>query len=70
VAILPSIFNPDRNASPDVEVVRDVNGMLATILPEDPTVLMLVRPDRYIMAATSASPAAMAARVRNLIESY
>jgi 3-(3-hydroxy-phenyl)propionate hydroxylase len=70
VAILPSIFNPDRNATSDVEVVRDVNGMLATILPEDSTVLMLVRPDRYIMAATSASPAVMAAGVRNLMDSY
>jgi 3-(3-hydroxy-phenyl)propionate hydroxylase len=70
LAILPSIFNSDRNASSAIEVVRDINGTLAAFIPTDSTVLMLLRPDRYIVSSTSGSPAAMATNIRRLVQNY
>lgn len=57
LAILPAVTLPDRAAGDAVEVVRDRDGMLAAICPPGRTVLMLLRPDRYV-AAASLGPAA------------
>jgi 3-(3-hydroxy-phenyl)propionate hydroxylase len=53
IAILPSIFNARRPPIRGIEVVRDLYGALSHLASAGATVLMLVRPDRYIAAATS-----------------
>jgi 3-(3-hydroxy-phenyl)propionate hydroxylase len=82
LAILPSIYNPtpNRNSSPypnpnpglspELEVVRDVNGTMNAFVPDGRTAVMLLRPDRYIAAATCRSLAEMADRTRGLLHFY
>jgi 3-(3-hydroxy-phenyl)propionate hydroxylase len=70
LAILPSIYNPDSDASPEVEVVRDVNGTLASFGAGDETVVMMLRPDRYVAAASSGSLVEMADRTRRMFHSH
>ena len=53
VAILPSILNAERPPFPGIEVVRDLYGAISHLAPAGATLLMLVRPDRYIAAVTS-----------------
>lgn len=67
LAILPSVTLPDRETAADIEVVRDVDGMLATVMPAGRTVLMLVRPDRYVAAATTGSVADFATHVQAMV---
>jgi hypothetical protein len=70
LAILPSIYNPDSDASPEVEVVRDVNGTLASFGAGDETVVMMLRPDRYVAAASAGSLVEMADRTRRMFHSH
>ena len=70
LAILPNIYNPDLSASPEIEAVRDVNGAMASFVKGDDTVVMVLRPDRYIAAASSGSLAEMADRTRRMFHSY
>jgi 3-(3-hydroxy-phenyl)propionate hydroxylase len=58
LAILPAIYNADP-ASDDtgVTVGRDLTGEFGTVLPAETSVLMVVRPDRYVAAATPFDPA-------------
>lgn len=51
LAILPQTVNPDRDVSPVIETVRDVEGALTSFLSGEHSVLLLVRPDRYVAAA-------------------
>ncbi|MCY1372536.1 hypothetical protein D9M69_597480 [compost metagenome] len=48
-------------------MVRDFDGLIATVMPEGRTVLMLIRPDRYIAAATTGSVDAFAADVQSMV---
>jgi 3-(3-hydroxy-phenyl)propionate hydroxylase len=72
VAILPSDYNADPDiVSPGV-MGRDVSDGLRKFQPAMEDCLILVRPDRYIAAAATAEPgaiASMAAKVRALVES-
>lgn len=68
LAILPSTTLPDREAPSDVEVVRELDGLMGANMPAGRTVLMLIRPDRYVAAATTGSPAVFAARVKAMVE--
>lgn len=70
LAILPPIYNPDPDASQAIEVVRDINGTLSSLLPPHQTVVILLRPDRYIAAASSGSLPEMANRTRSLMHAY
>lgn len=79
VAILPSWQNPEAGSAvapatagtgePNETVVRDVTDLLATVLPDHGTTLLLVRPDRYVAAssATAASFDVFAESVRALV---
>lgn len=67
IAILPSSMLPDRDCAVDVVVARDVDDMMGPLMPVGATTLMIIRPDRYIAAASAGSPAAFAKRVRTLI---
>jgi 3-(3-hydroxy-phenyl)propionate hydroxylase len=69
LAILPSVTLPDRDIANDIEVVRDLNGLMATAMPAERTVLMLIRPDRYVAAATTGPAAAFATHVQAMIQS-
>lgn len=68
LAVLPA----DCNADPEqksVDVGRDVDDVMATFVAPGLDVIFLVRPDRYIAAAATAEPQAiarMAASVRTL----
>jgi 3-(3-hydroxy-phenyl)propionate hydroxylase len=68
LAILPSITLPDREAAAEIEVVRELDGLMEANMPVGRTALMLVRPDRYVAAATTGSPAVFAAQVKALVE--
>ena len=71
LAILPSICNPDPDASSsEIEVVRDVNGAMSSIAEGEDTVVMMLRPDRYVAAASRGSLAEMADRTRRMFQSY
>ena len=70
LAILPNTFNPDPNASEEIEVVRDVHGTMNAMFSGDATVVMLLRPDRYIASATAEPLAGMASRIRLLMRRY
>ena len=50
IAILPQIRNP-AGTSDSILVVRDLANALAPLAPRRQTILLLVRPDRYIAAA-------------------
>ncbi len=73
IAIVPMRINIDRAADPSIIAVRDIDDLLAGQMPEGET-LVLVRPDRYIMAATHApangitDAASLARSVRELVE--
>ena len=67
LAILPSTTLPDREAAADIEVVRELDGLMGKIMPHDRTVLMLIRPDRYVAAATTGSPVMFANRITELV---
>ena len=52
LAILPNIYNANSEASQEIDVVRDVHGTMNALLSPRSTMVMLLRPDRYIAAAT------------------
>jgi 3-(3-hydroxy-phenyl)propionate hydroxylase len=68
LAILPQHCNPDREG-PHLDVtLRDVNGTLAPFLSSDKTMVIIVRPDRYVCGASELADAAqLAALVRVLV---
>jgi 3-(3-hydroxy-phenyl)propionate hydroxylase len=69
IAVLPMIFNPAPDRS-EVEVVRDVADTLAPAMPEGKTLVLLVRPDRYVAAAAIPSPHSLkvlAADIKDLL---
>lgn len=71
LAVLPPDYNPDLPRA-DVETGRDVENRLAAFIPSARDVVLLVRPDRYVAAAATAEPAAiarMAAAARALFQS-
>ena len=68
LAILPSTTLPDRESAADIEVVRELNGLMGAAMPAGRTVLMLIRPDRYVAAATTDTSVAFAARVRAMVQ--
>lgn len=70
LAILPSIYNPDPDAPSEIQVVHDVNGTLAAFVGGGDTIVMVLRPDRYIAAASSGSLVEMADRTRRMFHSY
>jgi 3-(3-hydroxy-phenyl)propionate hydroxylase len=59
VAVLPRIINPDPDAPPDLDTVRDHAGAFDAVLPNGG--LVLVRPDRHVAAASTAEPDKMRA---------
>jgi 3-(3-hydroxy-phenyl)propionate hydroxylase len=61
LAILPSIYNPDPDIEGTIETVRDHAGAFASVISSDRDVLILVRPDRYMAAATVCTPESMRA---------
>jgi len=70
VAILPSIFNAQRPPLRGIEVARDLNGAITHLAPIGATLLMLVRPDRYIAAATSEASADFFTLLHLLVSRY
>jgi len=70
VAILPSIFNAQRTPLSGIQVVRDLHGAISHLAPSGATVLMIVRPDRYIAAATSEASPDFAALLHSLVSRY
>ncbi len=62
LAVLPGTINPDTCSA--IRAVRETNGLLASIVPENRTAVILVRPDRYIAVATFGSVASMASVVK------
>jgi 3-(3-hydroxy-phenyl)propionate hydroxylase len=69
LAILPNTMNRAACAGGCLEVVRDLGREFLRDIPEGTTAVMLVRPDRYIAAASTRSTAAMAQAVRGLVQS-
>jgi len=59
LAILPSIYSPDPDVGGEIETLRDHAGGLASVISSDRDVLILVRPDRYVAAATVCTPASL-----------
>jgi 3-(3-hydroxy-phenyl)propionate hydroxylase len=70
IAILPSIFNAQRPPIRGIEVVRDLYGAVSHLAPAGATVLMLVRPDRYIAAATFQVSAEFVTLLHPLVSRY
>lgn len=70
IAILPAITLPDPEWTGDVEIIRDAEGLMGSLLPAGVTTLMLFRPDRYVAAASTRSPAEFAKHIRGLIDRY
>lgn len=68
LAILPSTSLPDKNAPSGVEVVRDADGLMAKMMPTGKTVIMLLRPDRYVAAATTRDADVLAQKARGLAD--
>jgi 3-(3-hydroxy-phenyl)propionate hydroxylase len=69
IAVLPMIFNPAPDRS-EVKVVRDVADSLAPAMPEGKTLVLPVRPDRYVAAAAFTSPHSLkvlAADIKDLL---
>jgi 3-(3-hydroxy-phenyl)propionate hydroxylase len=69
LAILPNTINRAVCGECGLEIVRDLSRDFLREIPEGTTILMLVRPDRYIAAASTAPAATMAQAVRGLVES-
>jgi 3-(3-hydroxy-phenyl)propionate hydroxylase len=70
LAVLPMIFNPDPELS-EVDVVRDASDTLAPSMPAGRTLVLLLRPDRYVAAAALAIPDrlnGLAADIRDLVQ--
>jgi 3-(3-hydroxy-phenyl)propionate hydroxylase len=71
VAVLPMRINPEREGALNVTVGRDINDLLAEVLPGDRDSLVFLRPDRYVAAAglatSDAAVAGFAARVKALV---
>ena len=67
LAILPSIYNPDPTLP--VEAVRDIHATMNPFIPPTRTVFLLLRPDRYIAAASN-SLAGLASRTQTVTHSY
>jgi 3-(3-hydroxy-phenyl)propionate hydroxylase len=61
LAILQSIYSPDPEIGNAIETVRDHAGGFTPVMPSDRDVLILVRPDRYVAAATVCTPASIRA---------
>lgn len=73
IAVCPMRLNIDRAAPQDVLAVRDVEDFFGTQFPPGQDILVVVRPDRYIMAAAhirnKQDISAMAERVRQVVAS-
>ena len=68
VAILPPSINPEPEAPNMIEGLRDIKGTLASLIPAGQTIVILMRPDRYVAtAADAASLVSMADETRALI---
>jgi 3-(3-hydroxy-phenyl)propionate hydroxylase len=68
LAILPNTMNRMACAKGGPEVVRELSREFLREVPEGATVLLLVRPDRYIAAASTRSVDGLAQAVRGLVE--
>ena len=74
IAVVPMRINIDRTADPSITAVRDIDDLFARQMPGGMETIVLVRPDRYIMAASHApagsiaDSAVMAGNVRKLVE--
>ncbi len=66
IAILPQIQNPG-GAVEGVVAVRDIAGVLNHLAPAGRTIVLLLRPDRYVAAAAFAEDASFQQRVETLI---
>lgn len=70
IAVLPSAYNPDPEYPGDEPVARDATGALRSFLPTDRDIVLLLRPDRYVLSAAFGNLAAldrMAKQVRELL---
>jgi 3-(3-hydroxy-phenyl)propionate hydroxylase len=71
VAVLPARFNADRAGASDIPAGRDVDDVLGGTVPASGETLLLLRPDRYVAAATRATSAedvaAFGASIRALV---
>jgi 3-(3-hydroxy-phenyl)propionate hydroxylase len=70
LAILPGVYNPDPRAPIIGVLARDVDKAFSPFLPRDQDLLLLIRPDRYVVAASSADAASlgrMVVKVRDLV---
>jgi 3-(3-hydroxy-phenyl)propionate hydroxylase len=69
IAIVPMRFNPDPDGSPDIPTGRDLDGVIGG--SDDRDGLVLLRPDRYVLAATAVrgadGVASFAASVKALV---
>lgn len=70
VAVFPSILNCRCPLLPGSEVARDLQGALSYPVPDGANFLMLVRPDRYIAAATCDATHDFAALLQPLVVRY
>jgi 3-(3-hydroxy-phenyl)propionate hydroxylase len=69
-AVLPQAVNPDRAGPALEETVRDVSGALDQVFARPETMIALVRPDRYVCAAsTEAQVEALSGSTRQLVAS-
>ena len=69
IAISPMRINIDREADPAITAVRDTNDLLAQQLQAGRDMLLVVRPDRYIMAAVDAGASGEIERLAKLVRS-
>ncbi len=70
LAVLPNILNPDPDLPARSRVVRAIDKTINAFVKEDQTVAMLLRPDRYIAAATSDGLLDLATQSRLLFEAF
>lgn len=55
ISILPKTYNADQIGDAELTVGRDLDGLLSEHFNENETTAMIVRPDRYIVAAKTVS---------------
>jgi 3-(3-hydroxy-phenyl)propionate hydroxylase len=67
LAISPMRLNIDRRADPAILACRDVDGLLEAMLPVAKDSLVVVRPDRYTMAAATITSPADIARLADAV---
>jgi 3-(3-hydroxy-phenyl)propionate hydroxylase len=58
LAILPNIYNPcsDCDVAGEIAIARDHTGEFGLAMPSGGNTLLLIRPDRYVAAATLFEP--------------